>query len=159
MVKGYDVLIADLNRIISNDRVMIAATNSVLAMQKKRIFEDGKASNESKIGSYATKPISISKKRQAKITGKTYFSGGYREYKSLTGKEAGFVNLQDTGQMMIDLGSTVVGPNEYGIGFSNTFNADKSEWNETKYKKEIFATTDREDDLFIKVLEFELAKI
>lgn len=158
MVKGYDVLIADINRILSNG-VLVAAVNSVMAMQKKRIFEDGKASNDSKIGTYGTKPISISKGRQAKQTGKTRFRGGYREYKSLTGKEAGFVNLQDTGQMMMDLGTTLVGRNEVGIGFSNTFNADKSEWNETKYKKEIFATTESEDDLFIKVLEFELGKI
>ena len=159
MAQGYEILIADINRMLSNERVMIGAVNSVLASQKKRIFEQGKASDESKIGTYGTKPISISRSRQARQTGKTRFPGGYREYKSLTGKESSFVNLQDTGQMMMDLGTSVVGLGEYGIGFSNDFNGDKSEWNEKKYKKEIFASTDKEDDLFIKVVEFELERI
>lgn len=159
MAQGYEILISDINRMLSNERVMIGAVNSVLASQKKRIFEQGKASDESKIGNYGTKPISISKSRQARQTGKTRFPGGYLEYKSLTGKEASFVNLQDTGQMMMDLGTSIVGIGEYGIGFSNSFNGDKSEWNEKKYKKEIFATTEKEDDLFIKVVEFELERI
>ena len=159
MAQGYEILISDINRMLSNERVMIGAVNSVLVSQKKRIFQDGKASNETKIGTYGTKPISISRSRQARQTGKTRFPGGYREYKSLTGKESSFVNLQDTGQMMMDLGTSVIGFGEYGIGFSNGFNGDKSEWNEKKYKKEIFATTEKEDNLFIKVVEFELERI
>lgn len=156
MVTGYDVLIADINRVIQNERVLIAAVNSVFAAQRERIFKQGDATNGSKIGQYSTKPISISKKRQARQTGKSYFPGGYREYKSLTGKETSFVNLQDTGQMMMDLGTTVIGRGEVGIGFSNQFNADKSHWAEEKYRKEIFFTSEKEDDLFDKVIQFEL---
>ena len=156
MVTGYEVLIADINRVIQNERVLIAAANSVLAAQRERIFKQGNATDGSKIGQYSTRPISISKKRQARQTGKSYFAGGYREYKSLTGKEASFVNLQDTGQMMMDLGTTVLGRGEVGIGFSNQFNADKSYWAQDKYNKEIFSTSDSEDDLFDKVIQFEL---
>lgn len=156
MVTGYEVLIADINRVLQNERVLIAAANSVLAAQKERIFKKGDATNGSKIGQYSTKPISISRRRQARQTGKTRFPEGYREYKSLTGKEASFVNLQDTGQMMMDLGTTIVGRGEVGIGFSNQFNADKSYWAEEKYKKEIFFTSDKEDDLFDRVIQFEL---
>lgn len=159
MVTGYEVLINDINRVLQNERTLVAAANSVLAQQKDRIFNKGRASNESQIGNYSTNPISISRSRQARQTGKTYFKGGYREYKGLTGKESAFVNLQDTGQMMMDLGTTVVGVGEIGIGFSNQFNADKSEWAEEKYKKEIFASTDKEDDLFTRVIEFELNKL
>lgn len=156
MVTGYDVLIADINSVINNERVLIAAANSVLVAQRDRIFKQGNSTDGSKIGTYGTKPISISKKRQARQTGKSYFSGGYREYKSLTGREASFVNLQDTGQMMMDLGTTVIGRGEVGIGFSNQFNADKSGWAEEKYKKEIFFTSDSEDNLFDRVIQFEL---
>lgn len=156
MVKGYEVLIADINRLLGNERALIAAANSVLAAQKDRIFTKGNATDGSKIGTYGTKPISISRSRQARQTGKTYFRGGYREYKSLIGKEASFVNLQDTGQMMMDLGTTVLGRGEVGIGFSNQFNADKSNWAQDKYNKEIFSTSDSEDDLFDKVIQFEL---
>jgi len=158
-VKGYDALINQVNAMIRDKKAGIAAINSVLAAQKKRIFQDGKASNESKIGTYSTTPISISKKSQAKNTGKTYFKGGYRQYKSLTGKGSSFVNLRNTDQMMMDLSTQLVAVNEFGIGFNNDFNADKSEWMEEKYKKDIFSSTVKEDNLFVKVFEFEINKI
>jgi hypothetical protein len=158
-VKGYDKLIAQVNRIINAEKAGIAAVNSVLVLQKKRIFKDGKASNESKIGTYSTTPISIGKKQQAKNTGKTYFKGGYREYKSLLGKGSSTVNLRNTDQTMMDLGTTIVAKNQYGIGFNNQFNADKMTWAEEKYGKEISSTTTKEDNAFIKVFEFEINKI
>lgn len=157
--KGYDVLIKDINKLLKNDRVMIAATNTVLAEQKKRIFQKGLASNDQKIGTYSTDPISISRKNQSRNTGKTYFKGGYKQYKGLTGKGNSFVNLRNTDQMMMDLSTFVLGKNEYGIGFTNDFNANKAEWMEDKYNKEIFATTNKEDNLFVKVVEFELNKL
>lgn len=157
--KGYDILINDINKLLRNDRVMIAATNSVLVEQKKRIFQQGKASNEQRIGVYSTKPISISRKNQARNVGKTYFKGGYQEYKGLTGKGSNFVNLRNTDQMMMDLSTFVLGKGEYGIGFNNDFNADKRDWMEDKYRKDIFSTTSKEDNLFEKVVVFELEKI
>lgn len=158
-VKGYDALIRQVNAMVNAKNAGIAAINSVLAAQKKRIFQNGKASDESKIGTYSTTPISISKKSQAKNTGKTYFKGGYRQYKSLLGKGASFVNLRNTDQMQMDLSTQVVGNNEFSIGFNNEFNADKMEWNEEKYGKKIADTTVKEDNLFVKVYEFEINKI
>lgn len=159
MAKGYDKLIVQLNKMIVSDRAGLAAVNSVLDQQKKRIFQQGKDSSNGKIGSYSTEPISISKKNQARQTGKTYFKGGYRQYKSLIGKGANTVNLRNTDQMMMDLGTTVVAKGKYGIGFSNQFNADKAEWNEERYDKKIFETTTQEDNIFAKVYEFEVNKI
>lgn len=159
MAKGYEKLIAQLNKMIISDRAGIAAVNSVLAEQKKRIFQSGKDSSNGKIGTYSTNPISISKKNQARNTGKTYFPGGYRQYKSLSGKGGNTVNLRNTDQMMMDLGTTVVKKGQYGIGFNNQFNANKAEWNEKKYKKNIFATTTSEDNIFVRVFEFEINKI
>lgn len=159
MAKGYDKLIVQLNKMIVSDRAGLAAVNSVLAQQKKRIFQQGKDSSNGKIGSYSTEPISISKKNQARQTGKTYFKGGYRQYKSLIGKGANTVNLRNTDQMMMDLGTTVVSKGKYGIGFSNQFNADKAEWNEERYDKKIFETTTQEDNTFARVYEFEINKI
>jgi hypothetical protein len=157
--KGYDALIIQVNQLLSMDRAMVATLNTVLAKQKDRIFGDGKASNESKIGSYGTKPISISRKNQSKQTGKTYFKGGYKEYKGLTGKGNAFVNLRNTDQMRMDYTVHVLGKNEWGLGFSNEFNANKAEWNEEKYGKLIFETSDSEDDLFDRILQFELDRI
>lgn len=154
-VRGFDILINDINRLIRSERIYIGAINSVLAAQKERIFENGKDSSNSQIGTYSTKPISISKKNQSRNTGKTYFKGGYREYKSLIGKGSEFVNSRNTDQMMMDLGTTISG-NEYGIGFSNSFNADKRDWMEEKYGKEIYNTTDEEDDIFINVIQSKI---
>lgn len=158
-VKGYDKLYDQVDKMLLTDRVMIPAMNAVLAAQKKRIFQDGKASNESKIGTYSTKPISISKKNQSKDTGRTYFPKGYRQYKSLNGKGSSFVNLRNTDQMMMDLGTHKLSDNEYGLGFNNTFNAEKSDWMEDKYNKDIFSTTAKEDHLVVQVVQTELNKI
>jgi len=152
-VKGYDTLISQINSMIRTKNAGVVAVNGVLVSMKKRIFVDGKASDESKIGEYSTKPASISRKNQARNTGKTYFKGGYREYKSLIGK-GGTVNLRNTDQLMMDLSTQVVADNQFGVGFNNDFNADKAGWNEEHFKKKIFDSTNKEDDLFVKVFEF-----
>lgn len=158
-VKGYDSLISQLNKMMQTERIMIASLNTVLAKQKERIFQKGNDADGSKIGSYSTNPISISRKNQSRNTGKTYFKGGYREYKGLTGKGNSYVNLRNTDQMMMDYGVHILGKDEYGLGFTNAFNFNKSEWNEEKYDKEIFAESEEEAKLFLRVFEFELNKI
>lgn len=159
MVKGYDALIAQLNRMMQTDRIMVAALSTVLAGQKKRIFQEGKDASSSKIGTYSTKPISIARKNQSRNTGKTYFKGGYREYKGLIGKGNNTVNLRNTDQMMMDYGVHILGRKEYGLGFNNPFNFDKSEWNEERYDKEIFAESDADAKTFERVFEYELNRI
>jgi hypothetical protein len=158
-VKGYDKLYQEVDKMLQTDRVMIPAMNAVLAEQKKRIFQSGKAADESRIGTYSEKPISISKKNQSRNTGRTHFPKGYRQYKSLTGKGSSFVNLRNTDQMMFDLGTHKLSQNEYSIGFTNDFNADKAKWMEDKYDKAIFPTTAGEDNLAMRIVQIELNKI
>lgn len=157
--KGYNELIDQINRLLQTDKIMVATLNSVLAEQKDRIFNEGKAADESAIGQYSTKPISISRKNQSRQTGKTYFKGGYKEYKGLTGKGNSTVNLRNTDQMRMDYTLHVLGPNEYGLGFSNEFNANKAEWNEERFDKNIFDESTQEGKLFDKVFQHELNKI
>lgn len=159
MVKGYEALIAQLNKMMQTDRIMVAALSTVLAGQKRRIFQEGKDASSSKIGSYSTKPISIARKDQSRNTGKTYFKGGYREYKGLIGKGNNTVNLRNTDQMMMDYGVHILGRKEYGLGFNNQFNFNKSEWNEERYDKEIFAESDADSKTFERVFEYELNRI
>ncbi len=138
---------------------MVSALTTVIAEQKDRIFNKGKDAFNSKIGSYGTNPISISKKNQSRNTGKTYFKGGYKEYKGLIGKGNNTVNLRNTDQMRMDYQVLVLSKSEWGLGFTNDFNADKADWNEERFEKEIFATTTKEDNLFDKVFQFELDRI
>lgn len=160
-VKGYDILIKDINALLQNQRVYVGAVNSVLVEMSARIFERGEDSRETMIGVYGTKPISISKKKQSRNTGKTYFKGGYRQYKSLVGKgnRGEFVNLRNTDQMKMDLGTTVnPGTNEYAIGFNSEVNADKRDWMEEKYKKDIFSSSLAEDEIFFDQIQKAIDK-
>lgn len=144
-------LVDRVNNAIRSERVLRTAITTVLAVHKPRIFERGLDGNNSKIGTYGTNPISISKKSQARQTGKTYFKGGYAEYKKAIGKNPGYVNLRNTDQMMIDYGIIWSG-GKFGLGFQNDENGNKSNWMEKKYGKDIFTHTDDELNLLGNVI-------
>lgn len=148
-------LVDRINNAIRSERVLRTAITTVLAIHKPRIFEKGLDGSNSKIGTYGTNPISIAKKSQARQTGKTYFKGGYAEYKKEIGKNQGFVNLRNTDQMMIDYGIVFEG-GQFGLGFQNDLNGNKSNWMEGKYKKDIFDHTQEELDLLGNVLSREI---
>ena len=157
MANEYLQLIDKVNSAIRSERVMRIALSSVLAIHKPRIFEKGLDGSDAKIGTYSTKPISISKKNQARQTGKTYFKGGYAEYKTAIGKNPGFVNLRNTDQMRMDYGLIINGTS-YGFGFQNELNYNKSQWLQEKYDKDIFDNDSKELDVLANVLVFELQK-
>lgn len=148
-------LVNKINATIRDERFKRVALTTVLAIQKPRIFEKGLDSTGATIGKYSTSPISISKKNQARNTGKTYFKGGYAEYKSAIGKNQGFVNLRNTDQMMMDYG-VVTNGTDFGLGFQNSLNSDKSGWMTEKYRKDIFALSDREIEVFANVIVDQL---
>lgn len=156
-MNDYTAIINKLNAAIKNEQFQRVAAITVLAPYKKRIFSEGKDSQGKKIGTYGTKPISISKKNQARQTGKTYFSGGYAEYKNAIGKNPGFVNLRNTDQMMMDLGLIKNGAN-FAFGFQNDLNGDKSTWMDAKYQKDIFNASQSEIDLFTNTLKAQVFK-
>lgn len=153
LLKGFNKIV----EAIRSDKPKRIAATTVLALQKDRIFNKGKAADDSQIGTYSTNPISIAKNKQARQTGKTFFKGGYSEYKSAVGKNPGYVNLRNTDQMMADFG-VMVGE-DVSIGFQNEFNADKAGWQSEKYQKDIFHQSDKEIDTFIAVLVDEQNKM
>ena len=146
-----------LNAALKSDRAKRVAINTVLTVHKKRIFQDGLDADGARIGTYSTNPIEIPKKKQARNTGKTKFAGGYSEYKTAIGKNPGYVNLQNFGQMMADYGLMQAGP-DFGLGYQNQLNYDKSIWLQDKYDKQIFHHSQSEIDLLMNVLMFELNK-
>ena len=154
----FDPLIKALESLRRDPRIIKTALSSVLPQHKNRIFKEGFDSKGVQIGTYGTKKISISKKNQARNTGRTYFKNGYSEYKSAIGKNPGFVNLRNTDQMMMDYGLLQLGNNTFGFGFQNQENFNKSQWNETKYKKKIFALSKSEEELLTNVLTAEIKK-
>lgn len=150
-------LINRINMFVRSDRNLRVALITTLAIHKPRIFAQGFDAKGQKIGTYSTKPISISKKQQARQTGKTYFEGGYAEYKKAVGRNPGFVILRNTDQMMMDYG--IVGsPMNYGFGFQNQDNYKKSQWMEEKYQKDIFDLSNYEENILADVLVDQLVK-
>jgi hypothetical protein len=156
--REYNLIISELNGLMNVDRTMRVALTTLLALQKRRIFQEGQTAGNSKIGTYSKKKISIATKNQAKDTGKTYFKGGYAEYKTLIGKNPGYVNLRNTDQMMMDYSVHVLGSNEYGLGFNNDFNFNKTQWMEEKYNKDIFDESTQEGDALENLILIELNK-
>lgn len=154
----FDPLIKALEALRSDPRIIKTALISVLPLHKNRIFKQGFDSKGVQIGTYSTNKISISKKNQARNTGRTYFKGGYAEYKSAVGKNPGFVILRNTDQMMMDYGLIVLGDNTFGYGFQNEVNFNKSQWMEKKYVKKIFDLSKGETELLTKVLTAEIQK-
>jgi hypothetical protein len=151
-------IVNKVNNAIRSPEIRRIAMSTVLAKQKERIFQRGEDASSAKIGVYGTNPISIAKKNQARNTGKTFFKGGYSEYKTAIGKNPGYVNLVNTGQMQADLGLIVNG-DTYAFGFQNEANANKSGWVEDKYSKEIFELSDPEFKLYVDVLQYELNRV
>lgn len=147
-----------VNRAIRSPGPKKIALTTTLAKHKPRIFEQGQDDSGAKIGTYSNNPISISSKNQARNTGQTYFPGGYAQYKSAVGKNPGYVILRNTDQMYADYGLIQNG-DEFGFGFQNDFNADKSGWMEDKYDKEIFSLSDDELNVFVNVLVEEQSKL
>lgn len=158
MANEWDIVIRKVNDAIRSDKAVRAGITTVLAIQKQRIFTAGEDEKQSKIGSYSTKPISISKKNQSRNTGKTYFKGGYSEYKTAIGKNPGYVNLQNTSQMLMDYSFYILGADSYGLGFNNELNYNKSQWMEKKYGKGIFRQSDKESGVLQKVIEDQLGR-
>lgn len=148
-------LVDDLNKSIRDDRKLRVALVTTLSRHKARIFEQGLAANGSQIGKYSTTPASISKKRQARQTGHTYFAGGYSQYKSEIGKNPGRVILRDSDQMYADYGLQG-SSGDYGFGFQNDFNADKSVWNEEHFNKDIFQLSEQEFKVFADTYNAQL---
>lgn len=158
MANEWGNILSELNRFRHNDRAVRIALTTVFAVNKQRIFNKGQSADSGKIGKYSKTPISIARKNQARSTGKTYFKGGYNEYKSDIGKNPGFVNLRNTDQMMMDYTFQVIGKDTYGFGFNNDFNFDKSQWAEERFDKNIFDESVSEGQLMEKILTRELER-
>lgn len=146
MANEFTAVLERINTVVRADKTMRVALTTVLAVHKGRIFNEGFSAKGVKFGTYSTKPISIAKSQQARNTGKTFFKGGYAEYKRAVGKNNGFVNLRNTDQMMSDYGMIGSGQN-FGFGFQNNENYKKSQYAEAKYQTAIFDLSRNEEEI------------
>lgn len=147
---------------------------SLLGDVKTRIHEQGLASDNTKIGSYSTKPMYVSAKANVgrsfgRPIGKTglskfktgarkgqdhasrYFPGGYNEYKTKIGRNRlGSVNLSLSGTLNNQL---TLQPTErgYGIGWASEELYKRAKALDKKYGKPIWKLTDEETNKTISI--------
>lgn len=103
--------------IVKNNRPLMKAVYSIVGDQAIRIFQDGKNSNDAKIGSYnSSNPLYVNTSKRAPIknapkgkTGQSKFKNGnthkstyynsYKDFRSKQKRESGFVNLRLTNEL------------------------------------------------------------
>lgn len=122
--------IDDLNKLIKTDQLERSVALSVHASITDRIFNKGKSASNTNIGNYSSGYIKARVKRNW---------GSSRK-----------VILQLTGQMKNDF-SVIKEGDDYGSGFKNVKNGQKSRWVEETYKKSIFSPTKKEEKLANKL--------
>lgn len=130
-------LITQINRYIQSDvidRRVLSAVHSAVTI---RAFKDGKYADGRSLGDYSPEYQKVRAKKGINQTKK--------------------VNLQFTGQMLKDFKLIVLGNDEYGSGFNNVENMNKSEWVEDLYRGSIFDLGEKEIQLLETLYEKELS--
>lgn len=146
-------------------KAMRIAAVDVLADAGERIFEKGLDSSDSQIGNYSTKPIYINKKDTPKKAGiekeKTYFfPGGYKQFKQEI-KGTSTVNLQVFGRLRNDYKTSreVVSGYDMRYELKDEENAEKKEYVEDHFGKDIFSLTKKEIETVTNTFNFEIVRI
>lgn len=148
---------AELNELIRKIKVLNVHSKvtqrvlfSVHTDTDKRIFRNGRDANGSSLGQYSDGYMRTRKK------GVLYVRKGVK--RNITYPSGRKVILQATTAMNNDYTFLVLQNGNYGSGFNNDFNADKSEWVESTYKKPIFKLTKAEEKSISVRMEKELTK-
>lgn len=112
-----------MNRIAKTNEVEVFVATNMLAVTADRIFTQGKDASNNAIGIYSLEYM--------------------KQRRRMNYPSSSKVILQATRQMANDW-SVISAGNVLGLGFKNSANADKSEWVESTYEKEIFKHTNEE---------------
>lgn len=132
----FSPYIAAINAPLQSDKFYRTALTSILPAHKARIFNSGTAADGSKIGTYEK----ATARRKAKA-----------------GRESSFVNLRDSDKMMMGYTLHTITPmKEYGYGFESQEDFDKTQWNEARYSKSIFALSAKENTDLATVVDRQL---
>jgi hypothetical protein len=130
--------IAKLNSLILSDRIDRKVLSAVQTALDIRIFSQGKYANGRELGIYSPEYQKTRAKKGINQTRK--------------------VNLQFTGQMRKDFKLRVIGNNQYGSGFDNPANFEKSVNVEDLYRGKIFELSKEEEKLIETLYAQELER-
>jgi hypothetical protein len=120
--------------------IIVPALSTVLAAQKTRIFERGKAADGT--------PIAAS------------YSERYKEFKRSKGFNVSVINLQLTGSLFADYRLLVLKKGKrYAFGVQNRINALKIKGNEGRYNKKIFEISSNEEKVLIRTINERIKRV
>lgn len=168
------------------NRIEIVALKEVEGLMKRRIFNNGIASNGTGIGSYSTSPMLVggtsfatpgkannyfgTKAKRKAMQWVTYkgnalavLNGGYAALRALQGFQTSHVDLSYKGDLFrsVQVGKTAT--NQNVIGFLTDKQRLKAEGQESHWGKKIFAISQQESDAMnkaiIKEIDFIISKI
>ena len=131
-------LIARMNILQKTNRMEVAVATSMVAITADRIFNEGRAADNTQIGDYSEAYMKQRKKMNYPNSTK--------------------VILQATRQMVNDF-SVISTGDSLGLGFKNSVNFDKSLAVEMTYGVDIFKHTDEESEQLNQLLDQEVKKI
>jgi hypothetical protein len=118
---------------VTIEKAVQLATIAIAAESTERIFNKGQDKAGQAIGRY---------------------SEAYKERRKKKGLQTGFVDLTFT----TTLNKSIVN-NENQVYFKNEYGRKVSGYNETTYKKRIFAPTEKEKELALEIINEELKKL
>lgn len=127
-----------LNSLIRGDRIDRKVLSAIQTQLDIRIFKEGKYKSGREFGDYSEEYQKLRARKSINETVK--------------------VNLQFTGQMRKDFKLKVLGKNQYGSGFDNVANFDKSEWLEALYRGIIFELSEEEEELLEQLYAQEIER-
>jgi len=156
-------------------RVRRVAGTTLLASNIARIHNEGKAVDDSRIGSYSTKPAYFSPERSPKkftpkgkngkskfANGKRkktrYFSNGYKGLRQEIGRQVNTVDLSFTGKLSREFGIDFQGRG-FVIGWTTKDATAKAVQLENKYGKRIWGVSKSDQEDIDRIAQAELNKI
>lgn len=145
-----------------------------------RVHNDGKDATENEIGRYSTKPTLIgaksfvnktaankvfgSKAKRKALTWVTVkghslaeLQGGYKQIRSIEGKETNHVNLDRTGKLRKDFGFAAQGK-DYVIGFKSEYGAKLRKYQEDHWGKVIWQASEKDKQIAVEIFERYIQK-
>jgi len=168
------VTVIRLKSLADNDKMLRTCANTALDLMKVRIHQKGLDADNTQIGTYSKAYMVVrvgSFKNAARVSrgknkGKLKDAGTFTKGGNM-GKTRPKLNrsadtkviLSLTRQMENDLQVLPIKTGSYGIGYSNTDNFKKAQWNEAKYKRQgkIFALSSEEQEA-VKTVALKFAK-
>lgn len=112
----------------------------IISTVHNRIHIQGKAADGSPIGSYENNYLRLRERKYGRLEGKK-------------------VVLSLTRQMEDDFSAVVGQDGRWGLGFKNSLNADKSQWVQEHFEKNVYDLTAEEKDMVLEIGTEYLQKI